>query len=179
MSVTHRPDKPDNTEELKKELREVKAAGDSTAALLSLSFKAQIVGDRAAGTGAISDEMILASAAVVDYPEFIDNHAYNTIGEIIKAGGLLYEIVAPHTSNAAAFPVATTFAYYRLVELAHTGAADDPIPYPETAGVLVAVKSGLYYSYKGAVYKAAGDMPNCVYPPDTPGMWQWERVERG
>ena len=89
MSVTHRPDKPDGTAELKKELREVKAAGDSTAALLSLSFKAQIVGDRAAGTGAISDEMILASAAVVDYPEFIDNHAYNTIGEIIKAGGLL------------------------------------------------------------------------------------------
>ena len=38
MSVTHRPDKPDNTAELKKELREVKAAGDSTAALLSLSF---------------------------------------------------------------------------------------------------------------------------------------------
>lgn len=179
MSVTHRPDKPDGTAELKKELREVKAAGDSTAALLSLSFKAQIVGDRAAGTGAISDEMILASAAVVDYPEFIDNHAYNTVGEIIKAGGLLYEIVAPHTSNAAAFPVATTFAYYRLVELAHTGAADDPIPYPETAGVLVDVKSGLYYIYKGAVYKAAGDMPNCVYPPDTPGMWQWERVERG
>ena len=53
MSVTHRPDKPDGTAELKKELREVKAAGDSTAALLSLSFKAQIVGDRAAGTGAI------------------------------------------------------------------------------------------------------------------------------
>ena len=131
MGVTHRPDKPDGTAELKKELREVKAAGDSTAALLSLSFKAQIVQDRAAGTGAISDEMILASAAVVDYPEFIDNHAYNTVGEIIKAG------------------------------------------------VVVDVKSGLYYSYKGAVYKAAGDMPNCVYPPDTPGMWQWERVERG
>ena len=146
------------------------------AALLSLSFKAQIVQDRAAGTGAISDEMILASAAVVDYPEFIDNHAYNTVGEIIKAGGLLYEIVAPHTSNAAAFPVATTFAYYRLVELAHTGAADDPIPYPETAGVLVDVKSGLYYSYKGAVYLAKADMPNCVYPPDTAGLWQWEKV---
>lgn len=179
MSVTHRPDKPDGTAELKKELREVKAAGDSTAALLSLSFKAQIVQDRAAGTGAISDKMILASAAVVDYPEFTDNHAYNTVGEIIKAGGLLYEIVAPHTSNAAAFPVATTFAYYRLVELTHTGATDDPIPYPEAAGVVVNVKSGLYYSYKGTVYKAAADMPNCVYPPDTPGMWQWERVERG
>ena len=162
MSVTHRPDKPDNTAELKKELREVKAAGDSTAALLSLSFKAQIVGDRAAGTGAISDEMILASAAVVDYPEFIDNHAYNTIGEIIKAGGLLYEIVAPHTSNAAAFPVATTFAYYRLVELAHTGAADDPIPYPEAAGGGVGGPRGPYFNYKSAGFKGAAEIPGCV-----------------
>ena len=165
--------------QMKRDVQQLRTAEEKSAALLALSFKAQIVGYRAAGTGAISDEMILASAAVVDYPEFIDNHAYNTIGEIIKAGGLLYEIVAPHTSNAAAFPVATTFAYYRLVELAHTGAADDPIPYPEAAGVVVAVQSGLYYSYKGAVYKAAADMPDCVYPPDTPGMWQWERVERG
>lgn len=98
------------------------------------------------------------------------------MGEIIKSDGLYFEIVAPHTSNAAAYPVATTFAYYRLVELTHTGTLDDPIPYPETAGVLVNVKNGLYYSYKGAVYLAKLDMPNCVYPPDTAGMWQWEQV---
>ena len=166
MSVTHRPDRPDKTEELTKEVESVKAAGESTAALLS----------RAAGTNAISDEMILASTAVVEYDDFKDNHAYNTVGEIIKSDGLYFEIVAPHTSNAAAYPVATTFAYYRLVELTHTGTLDDPIPYPETAGVLVNVKNGLYYSYKGAVYLAKLDMPNCVYPPDTAGMWQWEQV---
>lgn len=120
--------------------------------------------------------MILASTAVVEYDDFKDNHAYNTVGEIIKSDGLYFEIVAPHTSNAAAYPVATTFAYYRLVELTHTGTLDDPIPYPETAGVLVNVKNGLYYSYKGAVYLAKLDMPNCVYPPDTAGMWQWEQV---
>lgn len=176
MSVTHRPDRPDKTEELTKEVESVKAAGESTAALLSLSFKAQIVQDRAAGTNAISDEMILASTDIVDYPEYQDNHEYKTKGEIIRCDGLYYEIVAPHTSNAAAYPVATTFAYYRLVELTHTGTLDDPIPYPETAGVLVNVKNGLYYSYKGAVYLAKLDMPNCVYPPDTAGMWQWEQV---
>ena len=176
MSVTHRPDKPDQSEALRKEVESVKAAGESTAAVLSMSFRAQIVGDRAAGTNAISDEMILAAAAVVAYPEYEDNHAYNTVGEIIKAGGLLYEIVAPHTSNAAAYPVATTFAYYRLVELAAAGTLDDPIPYPETAGVVVNVKNGLYYSFKGAVYLAKADMPDCIFPPDTPSMWQWERV---
>ena len=156
MSVTYRPDKPNETEELKKEVETVKAAGESTAALLTLSFKAQIAADRAAGTNA--------------------NHEYKTKGEIIRYDGLYYEIVAPHTSNAAAYPVQTTFAYYRLVELEHTGTLDDPIPYPETAGIVVNVVEGLYYSYKGAVYLAKADMPNCVYPPDTAGLWQWEKV---
>ena len=27
-----------------------------------------------------------------------------------------------------------------------------------------------------AVYLAKADMPNCVYPPDTAGLWQWEKV---
>lgn len=176
MSVTHRPDKPDKTAELAKEVEDVKAAGESTAAILSMSFRAQIVQDRAEGTNAISDEMILAAAVVVKYPEYEDNHAYNTVGEIIKADGLYFEIVAPHTSNAAAYPVATTFAYYRLVELKHAGTLADPIPYPEAAGVVVNVKNGLYYGYKGAAYLAKADMPNCIYPPDTAGMWQWEQV---
>jgi hypothetical protein len=176
MSVTYRPDKPNETEELKKEVETVKAAGESTAALLSLSFKAQIVADRAAGTNAITDEMILASTDIADYPEYQDNHEYKTKGEIIRYDGLYYEIVAPHTSNAAAYPVQTTFAYYRLVELEHAGTLDDPIPYPETAGIVVNVVEGLYYSYKGAVYLAKADMPNCVYPPDTAGLWQWEKV---
>ena len=52
----------------------------------------------------------------------------------------------------------------------------DPIPYPETAGIVVNVQNGKYYSYKGKVYLAKADMPNCVYPPDTPSLWQWEEV---
>ncbi len=28
----------------------------------------------------------------------------------------------------------------------------------------------------GKVYLAKADMPNCVYPPDTPSLWQWEEV---
>lgn len=104
MSVTYRPDKPNETEELKKEVETVKAAGESTAALLSLSFKAQIVADRAAGTNAIADEMILASTDIVDYPEYQDNHEYKTKGEIIRCDGLYYEIVAPHTSTPPRIP---------------------------------------------------------------------------
>jgi len=87
-------------------------------------------------------------------------------------------VIAKHTSNAAAYPVETTFAYYRHIELTASGTIDDPIPYPETAGIVVNVEEGKYYSYKGEVYLAKADMPNCVYPPDTVGMWQWEKVEQ-
>ena len=163
--------------QMKRDVQQLRTAEEKSAALLALSFKAQIVQDRAAGTKIIDDGMILQSAELIEYDSFKDNHAYNTIGEIFKYGDRYFEVVAPHTSNAAAYPVETTFAYYRLVELAASGTIDDPIPYPETTGVVVNVASGLYYSYKGGVYLAKADMPDCVYPPDTPTLWQWEKVE--
>lgn len=144
---------------------------------VSASFQSQIIADRMAKANYITDNMILQSAYVVDYPEYEDNHQYDFVGEIIKHNGLLYEIVAPHLSNAVSYPVETTFAYYRLVELTHAGTLDDPIPYPEQEGIVVNVQEGKYYAYKGKVYLAKADMPNCVYPPDTPSMWQWEAVE--
>lgn len=174
MSVTHK--KGGGSAVSEKEMQEIKATGEKTVALLSLSFQTQIVQDRAAGTNIISDAVILQSAELIEYEEFKDNHAYNAVGEIFKYNGLYFEVIAPHTSNAAAYPVETTFAYYRLIELSAAGTLDDPIPYPETAGIVVNVVSGLYYSYKGAVYLAKADMPNCVYPPDTAGLWQWEKV---
>ena len=42
MSVTYRPDKPNETEELKKEVETVKAAGESTAALLPFLSKRRL-----------------------------------------------------------------------------------------------------------------------------------------
>jgi len=164
--------------DVKKDMKELQAAEEKTAALLSLSFQAQIVQDRAAGTNVVTDAMILQSAEVIKYEDFKDNHKYETIGEIFQHGGYYYEVIAKHTSNAAAYPVETTFAYYRHIELTASGTIDDPIPYPETAGIVVNVEEGKYYSYKGEVYLAKADMPNCVYPPDTVGMWQWEKVEQ-
>jgi hypothetical protein len=156
-----------NSAEIKQELA-------ATNELMALSFQAQIKTDRAAGTNIITDDLILKSTELIKYPEWKEGTAY-TVGDIITSNGLFYEVKANHTSNAA-YPVETTFAYYRLIELTHAGTIDDPIPYPETAGIVVNVESGKYYSYKGAVYLAKADMPNCVYPPDTAGMWQWEVV---
>lgn len=156
-----------NSAEIKQELA-------ATNELMALSFQAQIKTDRAAGTNIITDDLILKSTELIKYPEWKEGTPY-TVGDIITSNGLFYEVKANHTSNAA-YPVETTFAYYRLIELTHAGTIDDPIPYPETAGIVVNVESGKYYSYKGAVYLAKADMPNCVYPPDTAGMWQWEVV---
>ena len=55
MSVIHKKSNGGASTEIEKEVREVKAAGEQTAALLALSFKAQIVQERAAGTNVISD----------------------------------------------------------------------------------------------------------------------------
>lgn len=161
--------------ELKKSVEQVEETQATTSALFALSFQAQIKVDRAAGTNIITDDVILQSTELVDYPEWVEGATY-TVGDIIKSNGLFYEVKENHTSNAA-YPVETTFAYYRLIELTHAGTLDDPIPYPEAAGIVVNVVSGKYYSYKGAVYLAKADMPNCVYPPDAVGMWQWEVVE--
>lgn len=158
--------------ELKKSMEKVKETQAITSALFALSFQTQIKVDRAAGTNIITDDVILQSTELVRYPEWEEGVVY-TVGDILKSNDLFYEVIANHTSNAA-YPVETTFAYYRIIELTHAGTLDDPIPYPETVGIVVNVVNGKYYSYKGAVYLAKSDMPNCVYPPDTADMWQWE-----
>lgn len=179
MSVLHRKEPQSSAAEFEKlqdQIDELKAAADNAAAFASANFQTQIITDRAAGLDLIDDRQILAAGEFVTFPPYQDSHQYKHKGEIITYNGRTYEVIAPHTSNAAAYPVETTFAYYRLVELEHTGSLDDPIPYPETPGIVVNVKNGLYYSCKGSTYRAKADMPNCVYPPDTPGMWQWEKV---
>lgn len=175
MSVIHKQDKPDQTEEIKSQLTELQNKETATAQLLGVAFQSAIISDRASGAAYISDTDIMNSTSLVVYPDWKENKEYKK-GEVLKdpESGSLFEVVAAHASNAA-YPIATTFAYYRLIELEHNGTLADPIPYPEAAGVAVNVKSGLYYGYKGDTYKALADMPYCVYPPDTADMWQWEK----
>ena len=73
MSVAHNKNAGGNAA-LKKDVEAVKAAEANNAALLSLTFKTQIVQDRAAGTNVVTDEMILQSAEIIEYDEFKDKH---------------------------------------------------------------------------------------------------------
>ena len=52
---------------------------------------------------------------------------------------------------------------------------DDPIPWVYGMDC----HAGKCYRYNGKVYRVAegGDMIPCTWPPDTPGMWQWEEVQ--
>ena len=103
-------------QEVKKETQEVKMDGKNAAMLLTVSFKALILLDRAMGTDIISDDMILASTEVIEYPEYEDSRRYDVIGEIIRYKGRYYEIIAPHISSESSSNPETTFAYYRLVK---------------------------------------------------------------
>lgn len=66
-------------------------------------------------------------------------------------------------------------AIYRPIEREHTGTLSDPIPWVYGMDCV----EGKYYSYNGKTYRVAegGTMSPCVWPPDTPGLWQWEAVE--
>ena len=66
-------------------------------------------------------------------------------------------------------------AVYRPIEREHAGTLADPIPW--VSGMDCEERK--YYSYGGKTYRVAegGTMKPCVWPPDTPDMWQWEVVE--
>lgn len=63
-------------------------------------------------------------------------------------------------------------AVYRPIDQQHAGTAKDPIPF--VCGM--DCRAGLYYSYEGKTWLCKADMIPCTWPPDTPGMWQWEEI---
>lgn len=102
------------------------------------------------------------------------------IGEgcIIKDAGTLYRVVQPGgvTPAESQPPHAEgMLAVYRPIDQAHAGTESDPIPWVYGMDCT----AGTYYAYNGHKYRVAegGDMIPCVWPPDTPGLWQWVLVE--
>lgn len=99
-------------------------------------------------------------------------------GRILNDGGQLYRVVQAVTPQAHQAPHDEgMLAVYRPIDREHAGTADDPIPW--VSGI--DCYAGKCYRYNGKVYQVAegGDMIPCTWPPDTPGMWQWEEVTAG
>ena len=97
-------------------------------------------------------------------------------GRILQDGAQLYRVVQAVTPLESQPPHGEgMLAVYRPIDQEHAGTAEDPIPWVLGMDCI----AGKHYAYKGKVYRVAvgGSMTPCVWPPDTPGMWQWEVVE--
>lgn len=102
-------------------------------------------------------------------------------GRRIQHEGIVYEVVSADGVTAQEHQPPSAegmLAVYRPLSVdPETGTEPDGTqenPYIFIYGMDVEKDS--YYSYNGKLYKAETDMPACVWPPDTEGLWQWTEV---
>ena len=125
----------------------------------------------------IPDTQALSMATLFPaWAEVLSNGAELARGRVINKDGRLYRVVQAVTPQAHQEPGGEgMLAVYRPIDREHAGTLEDPIPWVYGMDCM----AGMYYSYNGAVYRVAdgGDMIPCVWAPDTPGLWQWERIK--
>lgn len=80
-------------------------------------------------------------------------------GYRLRHDGKLYRVITPHTVQAEHAPGIGTESLYTRIDKAHSGTADDPIPYEGN----MALTAGLHYTQNGVVYRCTRDTGNPVY----------------
>ena len=125
-----------------------------------------------------SEFSLLAKAEL--FPVWTAGETYPQ-GRRIQHEGIVYEVVAADGVTAEAHQPPDgegLLAVYRPLSTdpetgeTPTGTQDDPIPY--IGGM--DVEEGKYYSYNEKLYRANANLPACVWPPDTKGLWQWTEI---
>lgn len=135
--------------------------------------------------------MTLARTLAASYTELSDTVALSipdllpTWSELLAAGnkvaagvclvynGQTYRVVQDVTPLESQPPdMEGMLAICRPVEREHAGTMADPIPWVSGMDC----KEGKYYRYEDKTYLCKSDMLPCVWPPDTPDMWQWEVI---
>ena len=91
------------------------------------------------------------------FPEWKEGLSVS-VGDRYQYNGKLYKCVQAHTTQADWTPDAVP-ALYTVIDVAHSGTQDDPIPYNGN----MALEAGKYYSQSGAVYLCTRDTVNPVY----------------
>lgn len=92
---------------------------------------------------------------------------------VLNDGGQLYRVVQAVTPQSHQAPSsAGMLAVYRPIDQVHEGTKEDPVPFVYGMDT----EEGKYYAYEGITYLCKQDMIPCVWPPNTPGLWQWEVV---
>lgn len=143
---------------------------------LAKQFRAGVM-TFASGATTITDKQALSMASLFPiWPDGVNKEGQYIKDQIVQYKGHLYRIEQPTVT-----PVENEkpggegmLAVYRPIDVEHAGTLEDPIPFVSGMDCY----AGKYYSYKGKVYKVAdgGTMKPCVWPPDTPDIWQWELV---
>ena len=116
-----------------------------------------------------------ALRAVAIYPKWKVGAVFkeDDVGKRVRHNGKIYRIVSPHTAMEHYPPDSEgVLALYRPVDVAHSGTADDPIPF--VYGMDVA--SGLYYAYENEVWLAKVNMAPCVWPPADGNEWEKKHI---
>ena len=118
------------------------------------------------------------------FPEWAADTEY-AVGARIAHKRIVYAVQQTHTAQSHQPPdSAGMLALYR--PLCTRGSGEDggdnnppdgsrERPYAFIPGMDVYADN--YYTHADALYLAKADMLPCVWPPDTPGLWQWEAVE--
>ena len=92
---------------------------------------------------------------------------------VLNDGGQLYRVVQAVTPQSHQAPSsAGMLAVYRPIDQVHEGTKEDPVPFVYGMDT----EEGKYYAYEGITYLCKQDMIPCDWPPNTPGLWQWEVV---
>ena len=117
------------------------------------------------------DDDATALAVAPACPEWQPGTHYDA-GEIVNRDGQAYRVVQAVDSLENQPPDAVgMLAIYRPIDPA-PGTIDEPKKFIYGMDV----QNGLYYTYKGKLYLAKADMPNCTYYPGQEGVWQWELI---
>ena len=122
----------------------------------------------------------IGDSAALEMPDL-----FKTWDEVLQAGkelekdtilnkdGKLYRVVQAVTPQEHQPPDGEgMLATYRPIDEQHEGTQDDPIPWVYGMDCT----QGKYYSYGGKTYLCNLTMTPCVWPPETPGLWQWSEV---
>ena len=125
----------------------------------------------------LTDAVALSISDILPtWDELLDTGNQVAAGVCLVHDGQTYRVVQDVTPIESQPPdMDGMLAIYRPIDREHAGTLSDPIPWVSGMDCV----EGKYYSYNGKTYRVAegGTMSPCVWPPDTPDMWQWEVVE--
>lgn len=137
------------------------------------------VKDTAIQTGAFTSAEFSLFAKAGLFTEWAAGQTYSN-GYRLAHKGIVYEVMQEVTAIEDQPPDASgMLAVYRPLSVGpETGEEPDGSrEHPYTFLYGMDVERDKYYSYADKLYLAKSDMPACVWPPDTEGLWQWELVE--